>query len=43
VGEFFHFKFVIPAKAGSQKYFAENAGCPPGAGMTVKLNDPWLI
>jgi hypothetical protein len=42
VGEFFHFKLVIPAKAGIQKRLAEKTGCPPqpvpaqaGAGMTV--------
>jgi hypothetical protein len=26
---------VIPAKAGIQKILTEDAGCPPGAGMTV--------
>jgi hypothetical protein len=41
VGEFFSCKPVIPAQAGIQKFFAKEAGCPPGAGMTVKLPDPY--
>jgi hypothetical protein len=35
--EFFSCKPVIPAKAGIQNVFAKETGCPPGAGMTVKL------
>ena len=39
----FYFKLVIPAKAGIQKHIAGKAGCPPGAGMTVKLPDRSFI
>jgi hypothetical protein len=43
IGEFFYFKPVIPAKAGIQILFSKEAGCPPGAGMTVKLPDSLFI
>ena len=43
IGKFFHSKPVIPAKAGIQKGYAERAGCPPGAGMTVKHPDQIIM
>ena len=39
LGELFSCKPVIPAKAGIQIFFAKETGCPPDAGMTVKLPD----